>query len=441
MIVVVIEPVFRPESHAVEWPARRVQVQEPRLHDTVEVLFRQDQVRAAGERRVGRVRQECIVLEVQAPGGVRVDPRAHRQVHAARQAERVRPVARRQRALPCVRSRGVTGGAGAARQGVSGAGVGGDDPREIVLERGQGVRDLELVALLRVRPAEPEVMDGLLDRLEHLIEVVARAPERHAHRLVAFLAGPRVLGREVEIGRHAVREAHLRLVPAHADLVDPRSRVVQAERRARSGQLEHSAVGLDREEPPGGRNEVRSLIPQEVELPLPQAADGEEVVLIPLAPLRAAELREGALVGTRQPEIEALEEEAGREVTILFELRPVRRRGPLGVESAARLDLALDVHAPELSLRRGDPGTTDEEHQHDQPRRLLRSHGCLLACEREPGRVVRAVDVRVAGHALPPHHELERARVATIGVGRMPRFHMALLAEPWLGDLQHVLVV
>src|SRR6266542_3208811 len=70
-----------------------------------------------------------------------------------------------------------------------------------------------------VSPAQPEVVDGLLDGLEELGEVVAGAAKCHAHGALAVLADTRVLGDEVDVGRGAQLEVHVRRVPAHADLI------------------------------------------------------------------------------------------------------------------------------------------------------------------------------------------------------------------------------
>ena len=274
----------------------------------------------------------------------------------------MRHVARWKRALPRRRPGGITR---ATRRGVPETGVVGPYPRQIVLEDGHGVDQLELVARLRPRPPQPKVVHGLLDGLEHLVEVVSGAPEGHAHRFVAVLAGPGVLGREVEVRRHVVCKAHECLVPADADLVDSRGTVVRAERWSGRAQNENATLGLGRQESRGGRDDMWRLVPQEVELPSAQATDREVVVLVLVAPLGAPELSEEALVGARQAQVESQEEGTGAEVPVLLELRPFLGRGSLEIEPAAGLDLALDVHAAQLRLRRGDARHAAEQEDRD----------------------------------------------------------------------------
>jgi len=87
---------------------------------------------------------------------------------------------------------------------------------------------------------------------------------------------------------------------------------------------------------------VRRLVPQEVELPGPEPADRQVIVLVREAPLGTAELTVEAFVGARQAQVGAQQEEAGALVPVLLELRAILLRGPrVDVEPPARLDTAL----------------------------------------------------------------------------------------------------
>src|SRR5262249_51800229 len=117
------------------------------------------------------------------------------------------------------------------------------------------------------------------------------------------------------------------------------------------------------------RNEVGRLVPQEVELPRTEAPDRQVVVLVRIAPLRAAELGVEALVGAQQAEVEPKKHGPGAEIPILLELGPGALGWAVDVESPSELDISFQVESTELSLRRGDAHRTRDVQNHDeQPR-------------------------------------------------------------------------
>src|SRR6266508_430134 len=67
--------------------------------------------------------------------------------------------------------------------------------------------------------------------------------------------------------------------------------------------------------------------------------------------------------------------------------------------------------------------------------------GSPLACKPSAGRVIGAVDDRVAVVARPPHQEFLGAAVPAVGSRRVLRLRVALLAEPRPRQLQQRLVV
>jgi hypothetical protein len=113
---------------------------------------------------------------------------------------------------------------------------------------------------------------------------------------------------------------------------------------------------------------VGRLVPKEIELPGPETAERQVVILVREAPLGAPELAEKALVGARQAQVGAQQEEPGAHVPVFFELRTIFLRGTrIEVEPPAGLDASLDVDAAQLGLRRGHVGLADdEEREHDQ---------------------------------------------------------------------------
>src|SRR4029453_13794437 len=100
LVGVIVEAILGRERHRVKWPARGVQIHEPRLHETVEAVGWQGETRIPGQGRVDRLREERVVLEVKSPRQIRAESRAQRQVDAAGQAHRGRHFARRGGALP-----------------------------------------------------------------------------------------------------------------------------------------------------------------------------------------------------------------------------------------------------------------------------------------------------------------------------------------------------
>src|SRR3989304_1374933 len=76
-----------------------------------------------------------------------------------------------------------------------------------------------------------------------------------------------------------------------------------------------------------------------------------------------------------------------------------------------------------------------------RPSRFRCFHDGLLSLERVARRVVGAVDHGVAVRARAPQDEPERGSVPAVRARGMARFHVALLAEPWLGELEHLFVV
>jgi hypothetical protein len=224
-------------------------------------------------------------------------------------------------------------------------------PGEVVLEDGERVAELELPLLPRPRPLEPEVVDGLLDGLEDLVEGIAGAAERHRERAVAVLARPRVLREEVEVRGRGQLEEHARRVPTRAD-VHFRGGVVSRQRRPRRGQGEDAAGGFRGEEPRVGGVQVRRLIPVEPELPPPQPPAPQPELLVLLTPFCAAELGGILLVGREDPELEVPQHGAFGEVPVLLPLRPPALLGLVGQESPAGTHVALDVPPAQGKLGR-----------------------------------------------------------------------------------------
>ena len=171
-------------------------------------------------------------------------------------------------------------------------------------------------------------------------------------------------------------QIQLRRVPADGDVIDLGRRVVRHQRRPDRRQDEHAGRGLRREGPRGGRDRVGCLVPVEAELPEAEPTRAQRELLVVAAPLRAPELERVALVGTEEPEAQAVELEALAHVPVFLELLRALPLGVVEVEPDAGLDLALDVHAAERELGPGRARAPEDQHRcQDQANGCRRSHG------------------------------------------------------------------
>ena len=326
----------------------------------VEALGRERQERGErevpGDDRIDRVGQEVLVLEAEAVGDVAGDARPPPgQVDAAGDRERVRGVVGRQRGLPAVGASGRRRRRTRARPRSPPPPARSTGCPPPLRPARCGRRKSRTRSAAATSPGdhrlEAEIVDGLVDRLEDLVEVVAGTAECHTEGPLAVFPDPRVLGGEIDPGRRRQLEEEPRLVPLQRDLVQLRGRVVQrsapgaawAARRRRA----RASVAMNRalvekmcgiwfhSNPPSHR---------------PRRPAPSDVLLVLQPPRSAPQLEEEPLVGREEPEPERLEEEALLDVPVLLELGLLVLRRLTRQEAEARLDVALEQPAAELGV-------------------------------------------------------------------------------------------